>query len=79
MAELGECFPNVTHSFVNCPEQTPTVDFIAVIDAKKYSSLKRCFAFHYILRFIGSLKAKLSSNTNQVVPELSATEVKQAE
>ena len=57
MTELGKCSPDVTHSFVNCQEHTPVVDFFAVIDAKKYSSLTR-------LRFIGNLREKISGNTN---------------
>ena len=39
MAELGKCSPDVTHSLVNCQEHTRMVDFTAIIDTKKYSSL----------------------------------------
>ena len=56
------------------------VDFIAVIDAKKYSSLTRLLRISaYALRFIWNLKEKLSGNSNRVVQELSITAVKQAE
>ena len=80
MAELGKCSPDVTHSLVNCQEHTRMVDFTAIIDTKKYSSLTQLLRISsYVLRFIGNLKAKLSGNTNQVVQELSATEIKQAE
>ena len=80
MAELGKCSPDGTHSLVNCQEHTPVVVFIAVIDAKRYSSLTRLLRISaYVLRFIGNLKAKLSGKTNRVVQEFSATEVKQAE
>ena len=80
MAELGKCSPDVTHSLVNRQEHTRMVDFTAIIDTKKYSSLTQLLRISaYVLRFIGNLKAKLSGNANQVVQELSATEVKQAE
>ena len=70
----------MTHSLVNCQEHTPLVDFTAIIDTKKYSSLTQLLRISaYVLRFIGNLKAKLSGNTNQVVQALSANEVKQAE
>ena len=80
MAELGKCSPDVTHSLVNCQEHTRMVDFTAIIDTKKYSSLTQLLRISaYVLRFIRNLRAKLSGNANQVVQELSATEVKQAE
>ena len=80
MAELGKCSPDVTHSLVNCQEHTRMVDFTAIIDTKKYSSLTQLLRISaYVLRFIRNLGAKLSGNANQVVQELSATEVKQAE
>ena len=80
MAEIGKCSPDVTHSLVNCQEHNPMVDFIAVIDAKKYSSLTRLLCISaYVLRFIGNLKEKLSANSNRAVQELSITDVKQAE
>ena len=80
MAELGKCSPGVTHSLVNCQEHTRMVDFTAIIDTKKYSSLTQLLRISaYVLRFIRNLRAKLSGNANQVVQELSATEVKQAE
>jgi len=68
MAKLGKCSPDVTHSFANCQEHTPVTDFIAVIDANKYSSLKQLLGISaYALHLIGNLKAKLSGNTNRVV------------
>ena len=80
MAELGKCSPDVTHWLVNCQEHTRIVDFNGTVDTKKYSSLTRLLGISaYVLRFIGNLKAKLSGNTNHVVQELRATEVKQAE
>ena len=80
MAELGKCSPDVTHSLVNCQEHTHMVDFTAIIDTKKYSSLTQLLRISaYVLSFIRNLRAKLSGNANQVVQELSATEVKQAE
>ena len=80
MAELGKCSPDVTHSLVNCQEHTRMVNFTAIIDTKKYSSLTQLLRISaYVLRFIRNLRAKLSGNANQVVQELSATEVKQAE
>ena len=80
MAELGKCSPDVTHSLVNCQEHTRMVDFTAIIDTKKYSSLTQLLRISaYVLRFIGNLKAKLSGNANEVVQELSSTKVKQAE
>ena len=80
MAELGKCSPDVTHLLVNCQEHTRMVDFTAIIDTKKFSSLTQLLRISaYVLRFIRNLRAKLSGNANQVVQELSATEVKQAE
>lgn len=77
--ELGKCLPDVTHPLVNCQEHTPVEDFIAVVDAKKYNSLRQLLLISgYVLSFIGNLKAKLSGNTNRVVQELSVTEAKQA-
>ena len=41
MTELVKCPPHVTHSLLNTQEGSTSVNFTAVIDPKKYSSLTR--------------------------------------
>ena len=41
MTELVKCPPHVTHSLLNTQERPTLVNFTAVIDPKKYSSLTR--------------------------------------
>ena len=54
------------HSLLNSQEYSPLVDFSAVINETKYSSLTRLLRISsYVLRYIRNLKAELSDNTNQ--------------
>ena len=68
MAQFVKCHPDVTHYLLNSQEHSPLVNFGAVINEKKYSSLTRLLRISaYVLRLMRNLKAEreLSDNTNR--------------
>ncbi|KAL9963136.1 hypothetical protein ACROYT_G032311 [Oculina patagonica] len=80
MIELVKCPPNVTHSLLNAQEPSTPINFTAVIDPKKYSSLTKLLRISaYVLRFINKLKSNLSDCAGKPSKELSASEINEAE
>ena len=80
MTELVKCPPHVTHSLLNTQERSTLVNFTAVIDPKKYSSLTRLLRISaYVLRFINKLKSHLTGSASKPGKELSTSEINEAE
>ena len=80
MIELVKAPLQVTHSLLNTQEHSTQVNFAAIIDPKKCSSLTRLLPISaYVLRFINKLKSNLSGAASKPVKDLSASEINEAE
>jgi len=80
MIELVKRPPNVTHSLLNAQESLTPINFTAIIEPRKYSSLMRLLRISaYVLRFIKKLKSNLSDSAGKPAKELSAFEINKAE
>ena len=78
MTELVRGPLHVTHALVNTQEGSTVVNFSAIIDPKKCSSLTRLLRISAnVLRFIN--KSNLSGSAGKPVNELSVSEINEAE